>query len=125
MLLDVMIIQVSSRPNWYSTHAVCDKTFFPKIATILVIWKSSDRETPELKSSSSQFTSNFMAPMGPLKIKTGLPNSPICQRALWQIPAFVPDWLFSAKGAVKVLKLFIDITVSKQTSNTTVKMIGK
>ena len=27
--------------------------FFPKIATILVIWKPSDRETPELKCLSS------------------------------------------------------------------------
>ena len=42
-----MISYVSSRPNWYSTHAVCNKRFFfPKIATILVIWKHSDRKTP-------------------------------------------------------------------------------
>ena len=44
-----MISHVSSRPNWYSTHAVCNKRFFfffSKIATILVIWKHSDRETP-------------------------------------------------------------------------------
>ena len=43
-----MISHVSSRPNWYSIHAVCNKRvfFFPKIATILVIWKYSDRETP-------------------------------------------------------------------------------
>ena len=28
-------------------YAVCNKRFFfPKIATILVIWKHSDRETP-------------------------------------------------------------------------------
>ena len=72
-----------------------------------------------------------MAPMGPLKIKTGLPTSPTCQRALithgqstvidHQIPAFAPDWSFSAKGC----QLFIDITVSDQTSNTAAKMIGK
>ena len=43
-------------------QAVIKGVFFQKIATILVIWKSSDRETP-----SSQFPSNFMAPMGPLK----------------------------------------------------------
>ena len=96
----------------------------------------SDLETqwpqnPELKSSSSQMTGNFMAPMGPLKIKTGLPTSPTCQKALithgqltvidHQIPAFAPDWPFSAKGC----QLFIDITVSDQTSNTATKMIGK
>ena len=72
-----------------------------------------------------------MAPMGPLKIKTGLPTSPTCQRALithgqltvidHQIPAFAPDWPFCAKGC----QLFIDITVSDQTSNTAAKMIGK
>ena len=72
-----------------------------------------------------------MAPMGPLKIKTGLQTSPTCQRALithgqltvidHQIPAFAPDWPFSAKGC----QLFIDITVSDQTSNTAAKMIGK
>ena len=76
-------------------------------------------------------TGNFMAPMGPLKIKTGLPTSPTCQRALithgqltvidHQIPAFAPDWSFSPKGC----QLFIDITVSDQTSNTAAKMIGK
>ena len=46
-----MISLVSSRPNWYSTHAVCNKSlffFFSKIATILVIWKPSDRETREI-----------------------------------------------------------------------------
>ena len=95
----------------------------------------SDLETqwprnPEL-SSSSQMTGNFMAPMGPLKIKTGLPTSPTCQRALithgqltvidHQIPAFAPDWSINAKGC----QLFIDITVSDQTSNNAAKMIGK
>ena len=48
-----------------------------------------------------------MAPVGSLKIKTGFPTSPTCQRALithgqltvidHQIPAFAPDWSFSAK----------------------------
>ena len=29
-----------------STRTVCNNFFFSKIATILVIWKHSDRETP-------------------------------------------------------------------------------
>ena len=104
----IMISHVSSRssrPNWYSTHAVCNKRIFFLLLSFKNCYYFSDLETqwprnPELKSSSSQFTGNFMAPMGPLKIKTGLPTSPICQRALIthdQIPAFVPDWSISAK----------------------------
>ena len=131
-----MISHVSSRPNWYSTHAVCNKRFFYFIFFFKNCYLFSDLETqwprnPELKSSSSQITGNFMAQMGPLKIKTGLPKSPTCQRVLithgqltvidHQIPVFAPDWSFSAKGC----QLFIDITVSDQTSNTAAKMIGK
>ena len=59
-----------------------------------------------------------MAPMGPLKIKTGLPTSPTCQRALithgqltvidHQIPAFAPDWplMVSAKGCQIVIIVY-------------------
>ena len=90
----VMISHVSGRPNWYSTQAVCNQRvffLFCFFCFFVFFFKNcyyfSDLETqwprnPELKSSSSQFTSNYMAPMGPLKIKTGLPTSPICQRAL-------------------------------------------
>ena len=42
----VMISHVSSRPNWYWTHAVCDHFFFSKIVIILVIQKPCDHEIP-------------------------------------------------------------------------------
>ena len=48
-------------------QAVIKGFFFFWNATILVIWKSQWPQNPELKSSFSQFPSNFMAPMGPLK----------------------------------------------------------
>ena len=116
----VMISHVSGRPNWYSKHAVCNQRFFFVclffvfclfcfVLFCFLFWGFfffkncyyfSDLETqwpriPESKSSSSQFTSNFMAPVGPLNIKTGLPTSPICQRALIthdQLTSFCP-WL--------------------------------
>ena len=57
-----------------------------------------------------------MAPMGSLKIKTGLSTSPTCQRALithgqltvidHQIRAFVPDWSFSAKRCQIVIIVY-------------------
>ena len=57
-----MISHVSSRPNWYSTHAVCNKSFFffffSKIATILVIWKHSDRENPACLQQLSEGVSH-------------------------------------------------------------------
>ena len=104
-----MISHVSSRPNWYSTHAVCNNFFvlFFKNCYYFSDLEIQWSQNSELKSSSLQFTGNFMAPMGSLKIKTGLPTSPTCQRALithgqltvidHQIPAFAPDWSFSAK----------------------------
>ena len=99
----------------------------------------SDLETqwlqnPELKSSSLQFTGNFMAPVGSLKIKTGLPTSPTCQRALitkygqltvidHQIPAFAPDWSFSAKRCQIVIIVYWHNCL--RASNSTLPLVNK
>ena len=114
----LLISHVSSRPNWYSAHAGCNQRFFffffffffsPKIATILVIWKSSDRET-RVKIKLFTIPFQFYGPNGTLKIKTGLPTSPISQRALIThgplIPAFDPDWSFSAKCCQSVIIVY-------------------
>ena len=86
--------------------------FFSKIATILVIWKSSDRET-RVKIKLFTIPFQFYGPNGTLKIKTGLPTSPISQRALithgpliTKIPAFDPDWSFSAKCYQSVIIVY-------------------
>ena len=115
----MLLISHSSRPNWYSAHAGCNQKgfffflfFFPKIATILVIWKSSDRET-RVKIKLFTITFQFYGPNGTLKIKTGLPTRPISQRALithgpliTKIPAFDPDWPFSAKCCQSVMIVY-------------------
>ena len=56
----------------------------------------------------------FYGPNGTLKIKTGLPTSPISQRALithgpliTKIPAFDPDWSFSAKCCQSVIIVYL------------------
>ena len=74
----LLISHVSSRPNWYSAHAGCNQRFFvfvfvclfffSKIATILVIWKSSDREVTVglLKKVSALFQSYSKTVANPL-----------------------------------------------------------
>ena len=66
----IMISHVSSRPNGYSTHAVCNERFvfffFSKIATILVIWKPGDRET-RVKIKLFTIHWKFYGPNGILK----------------------------------------------------------
>ena len=86
---------------------------------------------PELKSSSPDLAWNFMAPMGPLKIKTGLPTSPICQRALithgqlitkYQLKSLIGQ--FKRKGCQSVIIVYWHNCL-KAISNRTTKIIGK
>ena len=65
----LLISHVSSRPNWYSAYAGCNQRvfFFSKNCYYFSDLEIQWPRNPELKSSSSQFPSNFMAPMGPLK----------------------------------------------------------
>ena len=77
-----MISHVSSRPNWYSTHAVCNQSFFffflvlffSKIA-ILVIWKPVTAK-PRVKIKLFWFHLKFYGPYGTLKNQDWTSNQP-------------------------------------------------
>ena len=94
-------------------QAVIKGFFFPKI--LLLFQWSGNPVTAKARVKIKLFTIpfQFYSPNGTLKIKTGLPTSPISQRALithgpliTKIPAFDPNWSFSAKCCQSVIIVY-------------------
>ena len=103
------LVMFSSRPNWYWTQAVCNQSVFfsPKNCYYFSDLETHWLQSPKLKSSSSDLTWSFMAPVGPLKIKTGFRTSYNTWPIDHQMPALVPDWPIQCQRLSKCL--FIDI----------------